>query len=91
MVEGQNHMRIDNTLPHLYKQPEYGVGFLAHLIEVFNETGFNISVPKSIKDASREYIEDNTGIDDFIVEAFDTTKAKLRIRTQIINNRYPPL
>ncbi len=66
-------MLIDNTLPNKYKKTEYGAAFLAHLIEVFNETGFKITVPQSIKDASKEYISDNKGIDDFIAEAFDKT------------------
>ena len=66
-------MQIDNTLTAKFDSEAYGAAFLAYLIGVFNSTRFNIQVPSSIKDTSTEYIQDNSGIDEFIAEAFDRT------------------
>ena len=66
-------MLINNDLPRLYGSAPYATAFLAYLIDTFKSTGFKIQVPKSIKQASSEYIEDITGIDDCIAEVFDRT------------------
>jgi hypothetical protein len=66
-------MLINNDLPGLFDSAPYATAFLAYLIDTFKATGFKIQVQELIKQASSDYIDDNTGIEDFIAEAFDRT------------------
>jgi hypothetical protein len=69
-------MLINNDLLGLYDSAHYATIFLAYLIDTFKATGFKIQVLESIKQASSECFADNTGIEDFIAEAFDRTNMK---------------
>jgi phage/plasmid-associated DNA primase len=72
-AQNRHELQIDNTLTAKFDSSAYGAAFIAYLIGVFNSTGFKIQVPASVKNASTEYIQDNSGIDEFIAEAFDRT------------------
>jgi hypothetical protein len=54
---------VDGLLDLSFATKPYGAAFLAYLMVVYNEHGFNITVPASIKEASKKYIEDNKTFD----------------------------
>ena len=71
--ENANHRKLDKSLQASFNTAEYGAAFLGYLIDTFNERQFEFETPKSITDASLDYIKQNNVLVEFIEEAFEIT------------------
>jgi len=70
---GPNQIKMDKALQLKFSSKAYGACFLGFLIEVFGERGHDFETPESAMLASKEYIEENKLLSQFIDEAYERT------------------
>jgi hypothetical protein len=70
---GPYQIHLDNTLLKKLYSKAYGACFLGQLIEIFQQHGHDFETPESVLLASKDYIDKNQVLNQFLAEAYDRT------------------